>query len=61
MHGADNKVFEVNADGSAGLYLVNHGALKIYKQFFSRCSKHDLYPNFNAYNADDPFWSNGEM
>ena len=20
-----------------------------------------LYPNFNAYNADDPYWSNGEM
>ena len=57
------EVFEVNADGSAGGFVFGQpwGVEDLQTVLQPDVPNMILYPNFNAYNADDPFWSNGEM
>ena len=57
------EVFEVNADGGAGNFVFGQpwGVEDLQTVLQPDVPNMILYPNFNAYNAEDPFWSNGEM
>ena len=54
------EVFEVNADGGF-IFGEPWGVEDLQTVLQPDVPNMILYPNFNAYNADDPFWSNGEM
>ena len=57
------EVFNVNEDGSQGGYVFGEpwGVADLQTVLQPDVPNMMLYPNFNTYNAEDPFWSNGEM
>ena len=57
------EVFNVNEDGSQGGFVFGEfwGVPDLQTILQPDVPNMILYPNFNTYNAEDPFWSNGEM
>ena len=57
------EVFNVNDDGSQGGFVFGEpwGVADLQTVLQPDVPNMTLHPNFNTYNAEDPFWSNGEM
>jgi hypothetical protein len=57
------EVFEVNAEGGAGNFVFGQpwGVADLQTTLQPDVPNMILEPNVNAYNAEDPFWSNGEL